>query len=109
MIDAAQVREIIRQYEKHGWTLRRVLLCAKTRESLAVSPENLFGGAPVCESETDAVWFSRAAAAANGHEAWELRRLTGAPFALVKVFGADVSETERERTRRETERAICDK
>lgn len=108
MIDAGQVREIIKQYEKHGWTLRRVLLSdAKRRESLAASLENLFGGAAAVSfvsSEINALWFSRVSA--TGGEAWELRRLSGAPFALVKVFDANTNETEREQIRRETEKEM---
>jgi len=107
MIDAAQIGEIIKQYEKHGWTLRRVLLCAKTREDFSSSAESLFGGAPVISSEINALWFSRASA--NGGEAWELRRLTGAPFAVIKIFGAADDETAREQVRRETEKTMSGK
>ncbi len=102
MIDSGAVREIRKQYEKHGWTLRRVLLSG-ARENYS-SLENLFGGAPVVSSDMDALWFSRASA--NGGEAWELRRLSGAPFAQIIVFGADTNEAERERARRETESKI---
>ncbi len=42
MINAAQVEEILKQYKKHGWTLRRVLLCAQTQEVLRNSLETLF-------------------------------------------------------------------
>ncbi len=100
MIAAAQIGEILKQYEIHGWILRRVLLCSAARETLAASLENLFGGATVIDSQTNAVWFSRASA--NG-EAWELRRLTGAPYALIEVFGAADDEATRERARRQVE------
>ncbi len=98
MIDAEKAREILKQYEKHGWTLRRVLLSGAPEDFSSL--ENLFG-APVVSSAINALWFSRAAA--NGGEAWELRRLSVAPFALVKVFGAADDETTREKIRRETE------
>lgn len=101
MIDAGAWREIRKQYEKHGWTLRRVLLCAPENFS---SLENLFGDAPVDSSDINALWFSRASAI--GGEAWELRRLSGAPFAQIIVFGADTNEAERERARREAESKI---
>lgn len=107
MIDRARIHEILKQYEKHGWTLRRVLLCREARESLSGSPENPFGGAQIADSETNAVWFSRRAA--NGNEAWELRRLTGSPFAVIKVFGADINESEREQIRREAETMLSGK
>lgn len=104
---AGQIGEILKQYEKHGWTLRRVLLCAPTRSGFSTAPaalENLFGDAPVVDFETDALWFSRLSA--DGREAWELRRLKGAAYALIKVFAAGQSETEREQIRSETEKAL---
>jgi len=104
MINAAQIGEILTQYKKHGWTLRRVLLCAPTREKLQGSLATLFGDAPVVSFETDAVWFSRASA--GGSEAWELRRLSDAPFALVEVFHADDEEEVREDARREMEKRM---
>ncbi len=103
MIEATRVAEIIRQYKKHGWTLRRVLLCADALENFS-SSENLFGGASVVSSGINALWFSRAAA--NGSEAWELRRLSGAPFAFIKIFGAADDESAREKGRRETEKTL---
>jgi hypothetical protein len=107
MIGAAQVKEIVKQYEKHGWTLRRVLLCADALENPSSSVENSFGASSVISSEINALWFSRPSA--NGGEAWELRRLTGAPFAIIKVFGAGDDESAREMLRRETEKAIREK
>ncbi len=100
-----KAREILKQYEKHGWTLRRVLLSDATRETLSAALENLFGDAPIEAFETDALWFSRAVAA-NGNESWELRRITGAPFALLKVFNETTNETEREAACRETEKRL---
>jgi hypothetical protein len=100
----AKAREILKQYEKHGWTLRRVLLSEARRETFFSSFENLFGDAPIESFETDALWFSRSAA--NGSESWELRRITGAAFALLKVFSADTNENEREAARRETEKRL---
>lgn len=107
MIETAQIAEIVKQYERHGWTLRRVLLCAKKLENSSPSSENSFGGALVVSSKTDALWFSRAAA--NGGESWELRRISGAPFALVKIFGANDDETTREAVRRAAEKALSEK
>jgi hypothetical protein len=40
MIGEREVREILAQYEKHGWSLRRVLLSAEIESSL---PPTLFG------------------------------------------------------------------
>ncbi len=107
MINAAQVEEILKQYKKHGWTLRRVLLCAQTQEILQNSLETLFYETPVVSSETDAVWFSRASA--GGDETWELRRLSASPFALVEVFHADDDEDVREEARYEMEKVVSGK
>lgn len=105
MSDAARnAREVLRLYEKHGWTLRRVLLCDATRETLPASLEDLFGGAPILSFETDALWFSRRAN--NGGEAWELRRLSGSPFALVELFAQSDDEPAREEARRAAENRL---
>ncbi len=104
MIGAQQIQEILAQYKKHGWTLRRVLLCAQTRESAGNSLENLFGDAPVISSEKDAAWFSRPSGI--GREAWELRRLSGTPFALIEVFEDEDDEAVREEARFEMEQRL---
>ena len=80
MIDIESVRQIRAQYEKHGWTLRRVLL------SEAPSSEVIeaLGDAETSLSDLDAAWFSRSSK--PGKVTWELRRLTGAPFALVAII-----------------------
>ena len=107
MISVEQIMEILSQYKKHGWTLRRVLLCAETLENLTGSLENLFGETQIVSFETDAVWFSRPSGI--GREAWELRRLSGAPFALVEVFEDEDDETVREEARFEIEQRLIDK
>ena len=107
MIGASQTGEILAQYEKHGWILRRVLLCPPTRERLNNSLEALFGETPIDSSDTDAAWFSRSSE--PGREAWELRRLTGAPFALIEVFEDEDDETVREEARFEMERLLSEK
>lgn len=102
MISAGQIREIIKQYEKHGWTLRRVLLSPAMMESSGAD-EIVFGDAPVTPAEIDAAWFSRPS---KGGEAWELRRLSGSPFALVEIFDADGEEAVRDQTRQEMEKTV---
>jgi hypothetical protein len=101
MINAQQVQEILLQYKKHGWNLRRVLLSAETNNLLSVSLKNLFGDAEIISSEIDAAWFSRPSGADN--EAWEIRRLSGTPFALVEVFEIEDDEEVREEARKEME------
>ena len=99
MIDAKQVQEILTQYKKHGWKLSRVLLSAPTGKMLSASLEKLFGNTEIIQSDIDAAWFFRASD--KGGEAWELRRLSGTPFALFEVFDADDDEEIREETRQE--------
>ncbi len=104
MISAGQIKEILAQYKKHGWSLRRVLLSARTKESLADSLISLFGETEFVSSVTDAVWFSRASGKSG--EAWELRRLSDAPFALFEVFDAEDDEVVREETRFEMQERL---
>ena len=92
MIDIATVGEIIRQYEKHGWTLRRALLSDETRNTIASS----LGEIEISSSDLEALWFSRRAKPES--ESWELRRLSGSPFALVAVVPTSASGEEVEST-----------
>jgi len=90
MIDPATVKAVIEQYKKHGWVLRRVLFSAPLSPEVA----ELTAGASDHASEIDALWFSRRSQ--PDCEAWELRRLSGSPFALVQVVedGTDPDEFE---------------
>ena len=92
MTDPATVGEIIKQYEKHGWTLRRALLSDELRVVLSDS----LAGIDVESSDLEALWFSRRSKPES--ESWELRRLTGSPFALVAVVPSSASEDELEST-----------
>jgi len=92
MIDAQAVAETIKQYEKHGWTLRRALLSAEGKDLLS----GTLGPIDMTDSDLDALWFSRCSNPRT--EAWELRRLTGLPFALIAVVPADASSEELEST-----------
>ncbi len=94
MISAEQIKEILAQYKRHGWNLRRVLLSDGTKESLANWLASLFGDVEIVSFATDAAWFSRASG--QGGEAWELRRLSNAPFALFEIFDSEDDETVRE-------------
>lgn len=94
MIGEREVREILAQYKKHGWSLRRVLLSAEIKENL---PPTLFGQIEIVSSGVNALWFSRASF--EEREAWELRHLSSAPFALIEVFEADDEEDAREDAR----------
>jgi len=90
MIDAEAVGEVIAQYEKHGWKLRRALLSPEARNVFV----NFDVGVEVIEADLDALWFSRQSQPEN--EAWELRRLSNMPFALVTVVPTDADSDELE-------------
>lgn len=105
-MNAEHISEILKQYVKHGWILRRVLLSEKTRADLSASLESLFGEIAVFTSEIDAIWFSRVSA--NGlNETWELRRLSQTPFAVVEVFDTEEDEEVREETLLEIQRQMA--
>jgi hypothetical protein len=102
MIGAGQIAEILALYKKHGWILRRVLLSGALKKSLAGSLEPLFGAAAeIRDAEIDAVWFSRRSK--PDEEAWEIRRLSESPFALMEIFDNDDDEEIREATLAEVE------
>jgi hypothetical protein len=92
MTDPALVGEVIKQYEKHGWTLRRALLSDESRIKLSAA----LGAIDIVPSDLEALWFSRRSKPET--ESWELRRLTGSPFALVAVIPSDATEEEVEAT-----------
>lgn len=108
MINAAQIREILSLYGKHGWTLRRVLLSDALRTQISDQLETLFGAEAVfVTSEINALWFSRPS---NGDgEAWEIRHLSETPFALVEVFEAGDDEEIRDERRAEIETELKEK
>lgn len=92
MIEPSAVDQIIEQYEKHGWKLRRALLSAEGKSALMDLGETF----EVHDSDIDALWFSRQSQ--PDREAWELRRLTGLPFALVAVISNDAESSEVDET-----------
>ncbi|MEP7147923.1 MAG: hypothetical protein ABI857_03480 [Acidobacteriota bacterium] len=92
MIDLVAVDEIIRQYAEHGWTLRRALLSHERGRTLA----NILGDVEVEHSDFDALWFTRRSRPDS--EAWELRRLTALPFALIAVIPDHTSADEVDAT-----------
>ena len=107
-----QFRETLALYRRHGWQLARALMTAETLDALrreqpsaarAEGAELSFEGAAARESDIDAMWFRRAAAA--GREAWELR-LAAEPYALFELFEPDEAEEDREDVRRELEAKV---
>lgn len=101
MISAQQIAEILSLYRKHGWNIRRVLLSEPLKTSLDGALEKLFGTAEIRTAEIDAVWFSRAAR--DNQEAWELRRLSETPYALMELFDDDDDDEIRDESLAETE------
>ena len=105
MINATQIEEILSLYQKHGWTLRRVLLSDALRTQISDQLEKLFGAqAAFVTSEINALWFSRASA--GGNETWEIRHLSQTPFALVEVFEEDDDAETREERLKELENEL---
>ncbi|MEO6334524.1 MAG: hypothetical protein ABIO91_06010 [Pyrinomonadaceae bacterium] len=92
MTDPATVGEIIAQYQKHGWTPRRALL---SDESGHLRPK-FTPEIDIELSDIDALWFSRRSTPES--EAWELRRLSGSPFALIAIVSSEMSAQEIEAT-----------
>ena len=104
---SALFAEIIKNYRRHGWALRRVLLRAETGAELGdAGAAELFENALREDSEVDALWFARPSHA--GREAWELRLVAETPYALFETFEPDEAEEEREELRREMEARLRD-
>src|SRR5690242_8412119 len=90
-------------YERHGWTLKRVLLISETRAAI---DERIFDNAVIVDSDFDALWFARPSHA--DREAWELRLLAEQQYALFEAFEADESEEDRDEARLEMENLMRD-
>ena len=95
MITTEEIREILEQYQRFDWVLRRILLTNKLKVHLKDDLEKLFGDAQITSSDIDAAWFSRPGK--NNREAWELRIFSENPFALLETFGDEQDEAEREK------------
>jgi len=96
--------EIVATYQKHGWTLRRVLLTEETRKTLAQDAQPSLAGAEVETAAIDGLWFSRPSH--NKREAWELRLIAESSYALFETFESDETEEQREERRREMEASL---
>jgi hypothetical protein len=96
--------QTIDTYKKHGWQLKRVLMCPETQSS-QTSGRSLHG-LNIQDSPIDALWFSRASN--GGRQAWELRHVGDTPYALFELFEADESEEDREGVRLEMEARLLE-
>jgi hypothetical protein len=92
MISADIISSLIAEYAKHGWALRRALL-----SDLQIDGEvsALLSGADVIASDINALWFSRTSRPER--ETWELRRLSGTPYAIDAFIDRAMSEETREK------------
>jgi hypothetical protein len=91
MIRREELAAILEQYRRHGWEPRRLLFSAEPdTELLTLLPADV----ERAEAAVDALWFTRRSR--EGEEAWELRRLTGSPYALVEVIADGTDDAERE-------------
>lgn len=91
MIRGEELAAILEQYRRHGWEPRRLLFIAEPdAELLSLLPASV----ERTETAVDALWFTRRSR--EGEEAWELRRLTGSPYALVEVIADGTEEAEVE-------------
>lgn len=90
MIDTAAIGEIIAEYEKHGWKLRRALLSPASKDVVPRFADDV----ERTDSDLDALWFWRRSR--PDAETWELRRLSGLPFALVAVVSTSAASDELE-------------
>ena len=98
--------DALANYRRHGWRLARVLARPETLAELRGPADDAgaaasYEGAPVTESDVDAMWFTRASQ--GGREAWELRLVAESPYALFELFEPDEDEEDREDVRREME------
>ena len=98
MITTADIHDIFSIYQKHGWTLRHILLTAALQSNLKENIRTVLENVPATESDIDAAWFSRKSA--NGRTAWEIRHLGSSPYAL--LIGMEENEVD-EAALRETE------
>src|SRR5687768_15919309 len=105
MIDRRAIEAILAQYKKHGWELRRVLLSDEFKVQVTGLDE-LFSDADVRASELDALWFSRSSS--PGTTAWEIRRLTESPFALIVVLQDEAGPEDREAILKQAERQMLE-
>ncbi|MBK9163841.1 MAG: hypothetical protein IPM21_08010 [Acidobacteria bacterium] len=91
MIRGEELAAILEQYRRHGWEPRRLLFTVPPEDDMI---SQLPAGTEMNEAAVDAVWFTRRSR--EGEEAWELRRLSGSPYALVEVIADGTEEPEVE-------------
>lgn len=98
------VDAIIKQYASHGWSLRRAVLSENDTAAVGDHLNHRYPGLDLRKGPDGGLWFSRRTLA--DREAWEFRRLSGSPFALIAVIEDSLSGTEREAILNEVEQRM---
>jgi hypothetical protein len=93
MTDIDPIVSVVAQYTRFGWKLERILLSNASIE-LRSRLASEFQGIQILDHPLNALWFSRPQ---NDSVTWEIRRLTGSPFALLAVFNSEMSEDQCEK------------
>ncbi len=86
--------DVVLEYKRHGWIPQRLLFAHPQRFSDADIAAAQLADIEVRDAAIDAIWFTRRSA--EDRVAWELRRLTGTPFALVVVLPDETPDADRE-------------
>ena|SRR5690606_37837923 len=92
-VDTA-LADVVLEYKRHGWSPQRLLLADRKRLAEADLAAAELADIEVRDAALDAIWFARRSA--EDRVAWELRRLTGTPFALVVVLADETRDADRE-------------
>jgi len=103
-MEKTAIAAIIEQYERHGWTLRRVLISRELAGALG--GDGMFSDADVRPSPHGGMWFSRRSL--PDREAWEMRRISASPFAVVEVIPDEFTDEEREKVLSDAESRMFD-
>ena len=99
-----QFRDTLAPYRKYGWRLARVMMSPDALAELRGATGGAAADFETIEAREfpiDVMWFARPAE--GGREAWELRHVADAPYALFELFEPDEDEEDREDVRREME------
>jgi hypothetical protein len=106
MLDKAALTEAASVYEKYGWTLRRILLTRESLDRFSAEIQAEFPGVEIRDGGLDALWFSRRSRPDS--EAWEIRRLSGTPFAILENVPDGTGQDELESILSDAEMRMVD-
>jgi hypothetical protein len=105
MISPEGIEQILAQYAKHGWKLRRVLLSGRLKEKVP-GIADWFEGVEIQAADLDGLWFSRSSR--PDITAWELRHLAETPYALVTAVQEGTNRETAESILKETQSRMMD-